>query len=1550
MPVVQRASSGVSVPSGCNGRALAWFALCTLSERLLPVSVMSASVPVQSWFPSGLDVVRDGIWGRFGVSPQFGDTIVSGSIEGLAVQQDPLSGRIHLYAGASNGGVRLRVYDPLSGDWSPRWQWLSAPGTGYEGSQSIGALAVSADGGILAVGQGNPSNKASIAAPSQGVRLGRIAADGSIDWLAISDDARRVLAGQAIRSLRWQGSSLLATSWNAGAASNGRLLRLQTDASGIQSVLPIELPFGVWELAGQGSDNLVAGYDAEGRNRIALVSDLQSLPLQGEVYTDLIAALASEGLRITRISLHPQRLQRNGQPQGVLVAFISSAAAPTASLPNAYVHRIDRLEIDPGSRQLLDLETYTTQALLETDESGNNVFLNSIGDNQALNSGRYSYYGNVAFAADPNDPEARTVYVGGNHYADSSDSLAMTYAGGLVSVRFDGERGAIANFLYGLRIKDPLTDQAALVTPFTPGQPHADSRRIVFADTPSGPILIQSDDGGVWQLQLDSTRPGAALPDVSWNSLSATGLNTMELNMVDWSAVSNSIASSYQDNGASLGYFGDDNATNVWWGDGEIAISDDAASREPFVTYLSSQLYILSGLVVGLGLDSSGFIQSSNAIDFYLQQPGRAPIPWQATAEARKSSAPFLLPIEANAYRRESIVMAGQLNAYESIAISPKGLPNTIVFEPLLGNNLEAMIFTAIDHQGSAGQGAISSLYLAGQQGSGGRVSSLLYGRQSNDSGQRQLTLLKDFSQVDNGLAANAPIIDLAHAPTSGGADRVYVLQGGKPVLYFSGAISSNGAAQKLNILQPDGTLIWLDLEPLGIQLTPDDAFGLQSLVYVPQTPAHTDRLVISGLSGQWMSELDDNGLPTGFVALPWQGLPAGQAPGAPLAMTKYDPEDDLLITGLQGMGSWIYSFTGDLGDRPAPTTLLQVADTTLIQRTVADLDKRSNQVNQNLFIQLDGRLRDPAKPEDVLIRFHDAAAWRRWMETVSPFSESLRQSFPLEALQNAYLEAFDLLNILTPEGLAFIGGREVDGDLVLPFSFIPDVNTYGMTINAKEFPYPQPDITLDYSVSTADGRESVRRTLTLLSDPDASVVVSGAELISFTLLNISELTAAQQQQIQQRNAELALTTGAFLDTWNLRPDSPSLRPVVLSVPFSDLLLAAPGADGTAFHVNTQVLYGRDSDGAIVSASAEGYDSQARTGFRFYDLSGDGTADHFTLTAPGEAVDAVNDRLATPGLVLLDPSISTLSLNRLQVGDDSRSDRISLRLASTLLQRASSVSQIGVLLLEPGERLEALTPAAFKERALILFSSLGPRQDALPAGSRFEQEILIGNGQQLMLFQAEGTTISGLSGPDDPRLLWFESQGASTPQQLELATSDGTRLGLELRRGVQGLDALTGDLQDQAPLLDLTAIAPLRNAVFELGLGREAEFDSVCGFYVVQNAAGVVQTADGRFIAPGDPSYREQALREDNLCAPLADLQVADGETRQTTVSLAGGVILAPYARVNGEVYFHYADANNDQQQHFLSLGNNLIGFEDLPNLGDDDLNDLVIALRALPF
>ena len=63
--------------------------------------------------------------------------------------------------------------------------------------------------------------------------------------------------------------------------------------------------------------------------------------------------------------------------------------------------------------------------------------------------------------------------------------------------------------------------------------------------------------------------------------------------------------------------------------------------------------------------------------------------------------------------------------------------------------------------------------------------------------------------------------------------------------------------------------------------------------------------------------------------------------------------------------------------------------------------------------------------------------------------------------------------------------------------------------------------------------------------------------------------------------------------------------------------------------------------------------------------------------------------------------------------------------------------------------------------------------------------------------------------------------------------------------------------------------------------------------------------------------------------------------------------LLAPYAITDTGteklMYFGYGDANPDGQNHFRYLSTTVIGFEDLPGLGDKDYDDVIVSIVPKP-
>ena len=164
------------------------------------------------------------------------------------------------------------------------------------------------------------------------------------------------------------------------------------------------------------------------------------------------------------------------------------------------------------------------------------------------------------------------------------------------------------------------------------------------------------------------------------------------------------------------------------------------------------------------------------------------------------------------------------------------------------------------------------------------------------------------------------------------------------------------------------------------------------------------------------------------------------------------------------------------------------------------------------------------------------------------------------------------------------------------------------------------------------------------------------------------------------------------------------------------------------------------------------------------------------------------------------------------------------------------------------------------------------------------------------------------------------------------------------------LDALIGQHQSTAPVLDFASLpSSLTNSstiTAATEVTREADYDSVVGFYkVTDTSGGVIDSLTGAVINPGDATYAATALVSSNLATEFAGLQAEDDSTASSTITVTTDTIIAPYAVVGDNTYFAYGAANGESFDRFKALGENSFGLEDSLNAsgGDRDYDDLVV-------
>ncbi|QXE25547.1 hypothetical protein B6N60_04262 [Richelia sinica FACHB-800] len=229
--------------------------------------------------------------------------------------------------------------------------------------------------------------------------------------------------------------------------------------------------------------------------------------------------------------------------------------------------------------------------------------------------------------------------------------------------------------------------------------------------------------------------------------------------------------------------------------------------------------------------------------------------------------------------------------------------------------------------------------------------------------------------------------------------------------------------------------------------------------------------------------------------------------------------------------------------------------------------------------------------------------------------------------------------------------------------------------------------------------------------------------------------------------------------------------------------------------------------------------------------------------------------------------------------------------------------------------------------------------DAVLAGITPSTEVLFSNSLTQKITNLNNGEFS---------LAWEDGFGTSISDFQDLVVNiQSTNESLPLGTNLHG--------QNQGEVIDLRDINQAVTADFILN--REATFNNFIGFYQVVDDNGGIDT-DGDQLAdilPGQTGYAQAAVRGR---VEGIDLTVNNQATSTfTNKQLIGGAIFAPFIISNGtvdqflnnqvdQVYFAYLGANPDQTDHIRLLGNNIFGFEDLPDGGDQDFNDVIVRVN----
>lgn len=171
-------------------------------------------------------------------------------------------------------------------------------------------------------------------------------------------------------------------------------------------------------------------------------------------------------------------------------------------------------------------------------------------------------------------------------------------------------------------------------------------------------------------------------------------------------------------------------------------------------------------------------------------------------------------------------------------------------------------------------------------------------------------------------------------------------------------------------------------------------------------------------------------------------------------------------------------------------------------------------------------------------------------------------------------------------------------------------------------------------------------------------------------------------------------------------------------------------------------------------------------------------------------------------------------------------------------------------------------------------------------------------------------------------------------------------------------DDITGQARAtaQVEVLDLTNLTGSVEVTFQLQ--REASFNNIVGFYVVDDLTGQVTDAEGNTLAAAATADYVRAA----LDRRVSGLALSGCNNRVTTMTemLEAGKMLAPFLVVDGTIealldenefndptiYFPFLGANTDGADHVRLFGKNTFGFEDLAGGGDQDFDDVVLRVE----
>ena len=410
-----------------------------------------------------------------------------------------------------------------------------------------------------------------------------------------------------------------------------------------------------------------------------------------------------------------------------------------------------------------------------------------------------------------------------------------------------------------------------------------------------------------------------------------------------------------------------------------------------------------------------------------------------------------------------------------------------------------------------------------------------------------------------------------------------------------------------------------------------------------------------------------------------------------------------------------------------------------------------------------------------------------------------------------------------------------------------------------------------------------------------------------------------------------------------------------------------------------------NEDGSTTNVSSFTYDPITKTGARFYDINNDSLADITELRyIDGDYGDNdvdINGKTSlsptTAATIDLKPTFNAQT-SALKISDPNDTiSKAAITVRVTISSTANSVNQIGYIALNSDED-ETLTYDLISQRGSIILSNLENHGTPDVSDLSLAKDISLINGQKLIFFEVIDTTLESLL----DNYSSFDEFGSSF-EMLDLknvnhskaeANKNGNTITISLIDGISDINNLISSEMGIDPILDFSGLAGSEISG-TVSLLRESNYDSIVGFYKIENSMGAVLNQENNtLIFPGENGYRDIALRKDNIFNSFGTLSTrsinsnttyvesSDGSSkiinknssspsnrnllRNTIESFSNVDMIAPYAEIinTGNTFFSFNEANSDGLSHFRDFGAGTIGLEDILNGGDQDYDDLIIS------